>query len=84
MQLASLQTPYLHLPVDDLLWIDVSSSLDSHMMIYGSLVRSKLACASAVCNSLTNTDSNKLEIFRKVYYVMPQHILHRQTCNYTL
>jgi hypothetical protein len=37
------------------------SSLDTYLMLYISLVRTKLVYASLVWNSLTKTDSNGLE-----------------------
>jgi hypothetical protein len=42
------------------------------MMLYSGLVRSKFEYAPLVWNSLTTTDTNKLErIQKKVCYLMP-------------
>jgi hypothetical protein len=77
----------LSIDVKSLETFPVSSSLDSHMMIYDSLVRYKLACACAVCNSLTNRLQQNLK-YSENFTTLCHNIFftdrHAYTCNYTL
>jgi hypothetical protein len=42
-------------------------SLDSFMMLYSGLVRSKPIYNSVACNSLNNTDSSKLVLIQRKF-----------------
>jgi hypothetical protein len=53
-------------------------SLDSLLVLYISLVRSKLECASIACNNLTITDSNKLESTQKKF----AHLCYQRFCQF--
>jgi hypothetical protein len=58
------------------------SILESLLVLYSNLVRSEFEYASVVWNSITSTDSSKLERIKRKYAVLCYTIFVNGVCNY--
>jgi hypothetical protein len=58
------------------------STLDSLLVLYSTLVRSKIECASVVCNSITIIDSAKLERIRRIFVALCYTRFFNGVCDY--